>query len=182
MSTNLPDFSKADYVAEPELGLTSGYEPRGNPWSDGAPAGSFAPALVGGIGAAIVGSIGYATFTIATHITIGFVALFLGAFIATAMIRQTDGYGGRKYQILAALLTYLSVCGAVVIEIFWAYHSRGIHVSTFSTRQYIWVLSMGLASPILEFRHFVSGAIDLFILFLAVRSAWKVAAGKQPTG
>lgn len=182
MSTNMPDFSKADYVSEPSSQLAHGSELKGALWRDEAPAGSFPSALVGGIGAAIVGSIAYAAFTIITHITIGFVALFLGAFIASAMMHQTDGHGGRKYQIVAAALTYFSVCGAVAVEILWLFHSRGIHVSTLSYRQYLWVLSRGLASPVLAFRQFASGAIDLFILFLAIRSAWKVAAGKQPTG
>ena len=117
MSTNLPDFEKAVYVAESEPQLTPGHELTGASWSDQTPDGGFLTAILYGIVAAIIGSFLYAAFTIITHIEIGIVALFLGAFIAGAMMHPTGGVGGRRYQIAAAVLTYLSVSMAEIPEI-----------------------------------------------------------------
>ncbi len=177
MSTNLPDFEKAQYVAEPaapaaEQGLLE------TSWDQEPPGGSLGPALLFGVVAAMLGSIAYAAFTIITHIEIGFVALFLGAFIATAMMRGTEGIGGRTYQVIACVLTYLSVCTAYMLEVLWGAHERGRDLSHVN---YVKLAGFGIAAPFLALENFVSGAIGLFILFLAIRSAWKVAAGKVPS-
>src|SRR5277367_4366371 len=91
MSTELPNFNRAEYVAEPEAQLAPAYEYTGDNWNAQEAPGAFPKALLLGIAAAALGCVGYATFTIITHITIGFVALFLGAFIAKAMLWATDG-------------------------------------------------------------------------------------------
>ena len=103
-----------------------------------------------GTGAAILGCIAYAAFTIVTHITIGFVALFLGAFIAKSMLRATEASGEEKYQIAAVVLTYLSVSMAELVEILWQLHSRGTDLSHISLRGYAVLTKIGLTSPFLD--------------------------------
>lgn len=79
-----------------------------------SPHGAFARAVLFGIGAAILGMIIYATFEIVTGIIIGYVALLVGFMVAKAMMLGSGGYGGRKYQITAAFLTYAAVSMAFI--------------------------------------------------------------------
>ena len=75
---------------------------------------AFARAVLFGVGAAVLGLILYATFEIITSITIGYAALAVGWIIGKAMITASGGIGGRRYQIVAVLLTYAAVSLAAV--------------------------------------------------------------------
>jgi hypothetical protein len=79
-----------------------------------SPHGAFAKAILLGIGAAIVGCAIYAEFTIVTRIEIAVMSLLVGFIVGKAMMLGSGGYGGRKYQIVAAVLTYMSVSLAFV--------------------------------------------------------------------
>lgn len=75
---------------------------------------AFVRALLYGIGAAIAGMILYAVFEIATGLIIGYVSLAVGWMVGTAMMKGSNGVGGRRYQIAAVLLTYAAVSMAAV--------------------------------------------------------------------
>src|ERR1700688_524221 len=70
---------------------------------------AFTRALLYGIGAAILGMILYAVFEIATGLIVGYVSLAVGWMVGTAMMKGSHGVGGRRYQIVAVLLTYAAV-------------------------------------------------------------------------
>jgi hypothetical protein len=71
-------------------------------------------ALMFGIGAAVAGMIAYAAFEIMTGIIIGYLSLAVGWMVGKAMMKGSNGHGGRRYQITAALLTYAAVSMAAV--------------------------------------------------------------------
>ena len=75
---------------------------------------NYIRALLFGIGAAIAGLILYATFAIVTGIVIGYMSLAVGWMVGKAMIKGSNGVGGRRYQITAVLLTYAAVSMAAV--------------------------------------------------------------------
>src|ERR1700692_3082488 len=75
---------------------------------------AFTRALLYGIAAAIAGMILYAVFEIATGLIIGYVSLAVGWMVGTAMMKGSNGVGGRRYQITAVLLTYAAVSMAAV--------------------------------------------------------------------
>jgi hypothetical protein len=75
---------------------------------------AFARAVLFGVGAAVLGLVLYAAFEIITSITIGYAALAVGWIIGKAMITASGGIGGRRYQIVAVLLTYAAVSLAAV--------------------------------------------------------------------
>lgn len=75
---------------------------------------AYARALAYGMGAAIAGLILYATFAIVTGIVIGYVSLAVGWMVGKAMIKGSNGVGGRRYQITAVLLTYAAVSMAAI--------------------------------------------------------------------
>jgi len=227
MSTNLPSFDKAEYALAPKAGpdhctlcqqpiATSYYRINGNmacePCATRAkpnlPADShaaFTRAVLYGIGAAIVGMILYALFEIATGIIIGYLAIGVGYLVGKAMKRGSNNRGGRRYQIVAALLTYASVSLAAIPVAIHSYKDhKPAHTATApsnatgnqfpspdgsATRaepkpQHIspgmlllTLAGLGLASPFLELADGFGGIIGLFILFLGIRAAWSLTSG-----
>ncbi len=135
-------------------------------------------AIFFGLGAAIVGSVLYAAFTIATHIEIGYVALGVGYLIGKAMMVGSGDRGGRNYQIAAAILTYLAVSMTAVTKILWGIHQQGLRLNHLSGPLLTVLAEYGVASPFLRLRGGLGGVISLFILFIAVRAAWRMTSAR----
>jgi hypothetical protein len=184
MSSNLPDFEKAEYVGKPESPsypnqIVSGDVEYLSP-AEQADHARFVQAVTYGIAAAIVGSVLYAAFTIISHIEIGYVAVGVGYLIGRAMLHATQGLGGRKYQVTAALLTYIAVSMASVPEILWSIHKNGHDISRISARGMLFLAKYGIASPLLELQDSIAnGLIGLFILFIGIRFAWRMTADRR---
>ena len=204
MSTNLPSFERAEYSARSSLPDEAGrcvrcheiltgrfFRLNGQPTCEpcanaavGAPAegaeAAFAKALIVGLGAAVVGSILYAVVEVATGWTIGYVALAVGWLVGKGMRWGSAGRGGRRYQIAAAVLTYLSVSFASLIVILHAVGKRnpGEHL-VLSERFALFAVKYGLLSPFLSLQDGLGGIIGLFILFIGVRAAWSMMAGSE---
>jgi len=76
---------------------------------------AYVRALTYGIGAAVVGLIGYALIAILLQgWVISYMSIGVGWIVGTAMMKGSDGIGGRRYQIAAALLTYAAVSMAAI--------------------------------------------------------------------
>jgi hypothetical protein len=75
---------------------------------------AFVRAVLFGIGGAFIGLLLYAAVGIVTGLMIGYVSLAVGYVVGKAMMKGSDGVGGRRYQITAALLTYSAVSLAAV--------------------------------------------------------------------
>jgi DNA-directed RNA polymerase subunit RPC12/RpoP len=69
----------------------------------------FVRGLMFGIGGAILGLILYAGFGIVTGLMLGYISLAVGYIVGKAIMKGTNGIGGRRYQIAAVLLTYAAV-------------------------------------------------------------------------
>lgn len=70
---------------------------------------AFTRALLFGIGGAILGLIVYSAFAILTGVIIGYASLAVGYIVAKAMMMGSQDIGGRRYQIVAVILTYAAV-------------------------------------------------------------------------
>ena len=141
---------------------------------------AFVKAIVVGLGAAVVGSALYAAVEIGTGWTIGYVALAVGWLVGKGMRWGSEGRGGRRYQIAAAVLTYLSVSFASLIVILHAVQKRNPagHL-VFDQRFGLFAAKYGLLSPFLELQDGLGGIIGLFILFIGIRAAWTLMAGSE---
>jgi hypothetical protein len=185
MPANLPDFEKAEYPGQPAAPVSEAQsynaEMASRAWdAQSADRDRFVHALLYGAVAAVAGSIAYAAFTIVTHIQIGYLAVGVGYIVGKAMLHATHGLGGRKYQITAAVLTYLAVSMAAVPEILWTMHARGMDISHISSRGVVFLAQYGIASPFLELRQSLGGGlIGLFILFIGIRAAWNFTADRR---
>ena len=71
--------------------------------------GLFAKAGVFGVVAAILGAILYYAVIAITDFEIGFVAIAIGYMVGWAIRKATANRGGRRYQVLAFVLTYWAV-------------------------------------------------------------------------
>jgi hypothetical protein len=170
----------------------------------------YARALFYGVGAAIAGLILYATFEIQTGIIIGYLSLAVGWMVGKAMRHGSNGHGGRRYQITAALLTYAAVSlAAIPVMIHYAGRQRqtqsaskqppradepseGEKESSRSEtapaaeaagnmgKAWLQLAFLGLASPLLELADPLHGVIGLFILFIGIRIAWQTTRETWP--
>jgi hypothetical protein len=141
----------------------------------------FTRAILYGIAGAIAGTILYATFTILTHIEIGYVAIGVGYLVGKAMIAGSGGRGGRSYQIAAAILTYLSVSMAFVPEALWQIHQSGKSLSHINARVALVLAGYGVASPFLDLSEGVGGILGLIILAIGIRAAWRLTSANANT-
>ena len=119
----------------------------------------------------------------------GYVSLAVGFLVGKAIMMGSQGIGGRRYQIAALVLTYSAVSlSAVPIAISqWRHHGAPAQVqgaqspqSSMSVPKAIGVLALlGLASPFLDLANPTHGLIGLVILFVGLRIAWKMTAGRK---
>jgi hypothetical protein len=76
---------------------------------------AYVRAVAYGIGAAVVGLIGYTlTAILLQGWVISYMSIGVGWLVGTAMMKGSNGAGGRRYQIVAALLTYAAVSMAAI--------------------------------------------------------------------
>lgn len=66
-------------------------------------------ALMFGLGASIAGAIVYYAVIAITDYEIGLVAILIGYMVGFAVRKATQGFGGRRYQVIAVALTYFAV-------------------------------------------------------------------------
>lgn len=164
---------------------------------------AFVRAVLFGIVGAILGLILYAAFAIITGLIIGYVSLAVGFIVAKAMMMGSKGIGGRKYQIVAVILTYAAVSmAAIPVWINFYLNERKSHPPAQVLQQapsnqtvnqpaeqpeqqmspgaaLFQLALIGLASPFLNLQGGFGGVIGLVILGVGIRIAWKLAAGKS---
>jgi hypothetical protein len=158
---------------------------------------AFVRGVLFGVGGAILGLVIYVAFALATGWMVGYISLAVGYIVGKAIVKGSGGTGGRRYQMAAVLLTYIAVSLAAV-PIAISQHIKQQHIKQRSVQQHaqesgsaavdtpkmspvkaVGVLALlGLASPFLELSDPAHGIIGLIILFVGIRIAWKITAGR----
>jgi hypothetical protein len=133
--------------------------------------GAFGKSLLFGFGAAVLGLILYSVFMIASGISIGYATLAVGWIVGKAMAKGSGGVTGRRYQVSAAILTYLaSTLARVPVWI----HYRPELISYLPT-----IIPRALIFPFTRFAdNPVGGVLGLVILFVGLSIAVKLTAQK----
>ncbi len=132
---------------------------------------AFGRALLFGIGAAALGLGLYAAFMIITGISLGYASLAVGWMVGKAMIKGSGGILGRRYQIVAAILTY-GACTLARIPV-WIHYSP--ELSSIPGR----LILPALLFPFTRFGENPFGAImGAVILFVGVSIAVRMTAPK----
>lgn len=76
--------------------------------------GAFVRAVLFGCVGSLLGLILYSAFGIITGLVIGYLSLAVGYIVGKAMMMGSNGIGGRRYQLVAVLLTYAAVSVSAV--------------------------------------------------------------------
>lgn len=84
----------------------------------GSKMGRFFRASLFGVGAAAAGALLYFAVSSATGYNIGLIAVAVGWMVGSAVRKGSDGRGGRFYQFLAVLLTYLSISASLAPDVY----------------------------------------------------------------
>ncbi len=133
---------------------------------------AYVTSLITGSVGALVGLALYSGFAVVTHFYYG--AFAVGWLIGAAMIFGSKGIGGLRYQVTAALLTYVAISLSAV-PIWLA--REGAQMGDIVARIPLLFVE-GLASPILNFANPVYGLIRLAVLGIGIRIAWRQTRAK----
>jgi len=158
--------------------------------------GLFAKAAVFGLVAAILGAVLYYAVIAITNFEIGIVAIAIGFMVGWAIRKATANRGGRRYQVLALVLTYWSVGLAYTPLTFQQLAEENKKEQVQESRdaapaappessEEATVLSIpivlailvgfSLALPVLAvFGSLPSGLISAFIIGIGMRQAWQM--------
>ena len=153
---------------------------------------AFVQALVLGGLTALAGMVVYSVVTIATNMNFALLAIGVGWAVATMMRRGSGGARGRRYQVVAALLTYAAVSVSAVPS---AIYFESQHTSEKQEAKgdqtavpaeeaakatpglgssLLTLLALGLASPFFELGDGIQGISGLLIIFFGMQAAWKM--------
>ncbi len=74
----------------------------------------FAKASLLGLGTGLVAALIWGAIRAVTHYEIGLVAVVVGYMVGKAVRKGAGGWGGREYQFLAVLITYLAIAATFI--------------------------------------------------------------------
>jgi hypothetical protein len=152
---------------------------------------AFVRGILFGVAGAIVGLGIYVAFALATGLIIGYISLAVGYIVGKAIVMGSKGRGGRRYQLAAALLTYMAVSLAAVPIAVSQHMKQGraqrqvqsgdsaAPAPKMSAGKAVATLTLlGLASPFLALSNPAHGIIGFIILLIGIQIAWKITAAK----
>jgi hypothetical protein len=154
--------------------------------------GGWLRAALFGLGAAALGAIIYGVILVTTNYHFALIAIFSGWLVGKAMMRGSRGIGGRRFQVTAVLLTYLSITAGYVPSIVKelmnqpAATAKSGQAETATAkpdnsppqaRDFVvaFALLLGIAAlaPFFELTSGVGGIITLLIILFGLMQAWK---------
>jgi hypothetical protein len=142
-----------------------------------------------GAGAALACCIGYAAVIMITGFEVGIVAILVGYVVGRAVRQGSQGLGGKRCQIAAVVLTYLSITFSYIPVGIQQYNKqtaekvKGAPAEAESSAPltarsvfYAILVLGGLAvvSPLLNLNSGVSGMLGVFIIGLGLQRAWAI--------
>jgi len=162
-------------------------------------------ALLYGVGAALVCSICYAVITYATGLELAIAAIAVGYLVGRAVRIGSNGLGGRRCQIIAVVLTYLSITTSYIPLLIKgtrepahdsdtatpsvgnqdtpqnpeAQLKGSLNQASFPSGLVLGaLLGVALISPFLGLTEGVGGLLGLAIIIFGLLQAWKQTARK----
>jgi hypothetical protein len=130
------------------------------------PTGSFARAVLYGVGAALAGCAIYAAVAIVSGYEFALLAILVGWMVAKAIRYGSNGRGGRPQQILAVVLTYFAITASYIPV---AFHGSSVQPAINAR-----LIGLMLAAPFLSLTSGVSGILTLIIIFVGMSQAWRL--------
>src|SRR5450756_1059322 len=167
-----------------------------------APAHSLMRAALYGGAAALGGCMLYALVAIVLHAEIGIIAILVGWMVGKAIRHGSYGRGGRPQQILAVALTYFAITTSYIPVILYqsVRHPRRVEQRQQAQTNArpaspdapaearprmsfggiaLYLLVLAAIAPFLSLTSGISAWISLFILFIGLQYAWKLAGRRE---
>jgi hypothetical protein len=156
----------------------------------------FGKSVLYGLGAAIAGSALYGVVLLATGAEFALLSILVGILVGKAMMHGSGGRGGRKFQIVAVVLTYGSITTGYVPSIVKGLYQEqlkteastkaasrsGVRTETFVKTPIgkvaaivvflAFIVGLALVSPFLMITQGFSGILGIAILFFGLQRAW----------
>jgi hypothetical protein len=128
----------------------------------------FGKAFVQGGGVALACGVGYAVFVATTNTQFALVTIGIAIAVAHVIRKATSGLSGRRFQVLAAVLTYVASTMGYAPAL---YHAalHGHDAGAISLFGYVYLAGIMLAAPFLELTEAPLGVV---IIAIGVWSAW----------
>ena len=159
------------------------------------PAGrAFGKSVLYGLGAALAGSALYGIVLLATGAEFALLSILIGIMVGKAMMRGSGGRGGRKFQIVAVLLTYGSITAGYLPAVVKGMYEKQqkSEVTAVATPNkpiapgravlallvfFVLMIGLALAAPFLMLTAGFSGILSIAIIFFGLQRAWHKTAG-----
>lgn len=137
--------------------------------------GSMPLAFGYGLGAAVAGFLIFWGVAEVTGAQIGLIALVVGWLVGKAIRKGSGGLGGRRYQIMAVLLTYASIASSHLPAILTIFNEHATKLGhALGSVQYAYAFGLALALPFLALPR---GILGLLIIGIGLFEAWKFTRG-----
>ena len=134
-------------------------------------AGPLVQAGIFGLGAAIAGAAIYYAVIAITKFEIGLVAILIGYMVGYAVRKGSGGRGGRRFQVLAIVLTYWAV-GLAYTPLAFERYSTGIG-------KLFWLAFALPAMSIIS--SFPGGLLSALIIGIGLHQAWSMTGAHKLT-
>ncbi len=160
------------------------------------PAGGrvFGKSVLYGLGAALAGSALYGIVMLATGAEFALLSILIGIMVGKAMMHGSGGRGGRKFQIVAVLLTYGSITVGYLPAVVKGMYEKRQETETSApaiarkpvsagravlalVAFIVLMLGLALAAPFLMLTTGFSGILSIAIIFFGLQRAWHKTAG-----
>jgi len=136
--------------------------------------GSLARAALFGLGAAVLGALIYYGITAATGYQFGLVAVVVGFLVGKAVRKGSGAIGGRKYQVLAILLTYFSISSTFVPPLTKGYYEAAAKQEKIEAEK-LSQAAPGTPAPPSKVRHI--GAVPFYAFMFVLALAAPILGG-----
>ena len=144
-------------------------------------AGPFLTAALFGMGAGIAGAAIYYAVIAVTNFEIGIVAILIGYMVGYTVRKGAGGRGGRRFQILAVVLTYLAVGLAytpLAMKGAWAALQTASAVVV--VKAAVLIVIFAFALPVIAvIGSLPAGLLSAAIIFFGLKQAWRMT-GRPP--
>ena len=135
-----------------------------------------------GLAAAIAGAAVWWGVRTLIHLEAGIISIGIGIAVAKAIKWGTFGRGGRAYQVLAVLLTYVAVALNYTPDVYKGLVTGDstITPSSIAARIVVLILAFGLAAAV-PFLSGLGNVIGIVIIAFGLFQAWKLSARTELT-
>lgn len=153
--------------------------------TEGSPLGRAVRALLGGAVGGIVGAGIYYAVLALTGYEIGLVAIVVGLLVGFGVRWGSGGVGGRRYQVLAAAITYVAIVSTYIPFFVEEFQKQNEATETAAVEPEVEVTAgtflLALAAVILfvlasPFLAGIQNVIGILIIGFALYEAWRVNA------